>query len=78
MERSGATWTLLDGPACRSDPAPGYCGKVLLVGGTAGGALPTDPGARVELYDPATGKWGSCDATTSPSADCPAPYAGAW
>jgi len=83
VNRGAATLTLLDGAECRAGSPPGYCGKALLVGGApASNGLegnPTDPNARVELYDPAdgpTGKWSSCGSAASASAACPAPYTG--
>ncbi|HUP69600.1 MAG TPA: kelch repeat-containing protein [Acidimicrobiales bacterium] len=51
--RSDFTATLLDGPACRRGDAPGYCGNILVVGGSTGdGAL-----SSAELYDPQSGSW---------------------
>lgn len=86
--RAGATLTRLDGPACTGTAVPDYCGRVLLVGGIltectglsnclpGGQGYPTAPEARVELYDPATGRWRSCAFDEAPSASCPAPYPG--
>lgn len=53
---------LLDGPACHEASPPGYCGKVLVVGGRTCTVAPpaTCPTTRTntaELYDPATGTW---------------------
>jgi hypothetical protein len=53
---------LLDGPACQGDSPPGYCGKVLAVGGRtcnlpAPATCPTTRTNTAELYDPATGTW---------------------
>ncbi|HEX2699326.1 MAG TPA: kelch repeat-containing protein [Acidimicrobiales bacterium] len=45
--RTGHTATLLDGPPCRVEPAPSYCGRVLVVGSST-----TD---KAELFDPAGG-----------------------
>jgi hypothetical protein len=73
--RSNHTATLLGGPACAGASQPGYCGKVLVVGGRNGtGAL-----ASTELYDPASGTWSSFAAPAScgtpapaaPSSTCP-------
>lgn len=54
------TATLLDGPRCRSDAKPGYCGKVLVAGGTK--VLREESGAafaEAALYDPLTSTWSS-------------------
>ena len=53
---------LLDGPACHEASAPGYCGKVLVVGGRTCDLAPpagcaTTRTNTAELYDPATGTW---------------------
>ncbi len=57
---------LLDGPACDVASPPGYCGKVLVVGGrTCPVAAPATCAATrtatAELYDPATGTWTATD-----------------
>ncbi|MCA1835031.1 MAG: IPT/TIG domain-containing protein, partial [Actinobacteria bacterium] len=49
--RAAHTATLLDGGPCRGNAPPSYCGKVLVVGGSAGNG--TEPTATAELYDPA-------------------------
>ncbi|MEJ7787616.1 MAG: IPT/TIG domain-containing protein, partial [Solirubrobacteraceae bacterium] len=53
---------LLDGPACHEASPPGYCGKVLAVGGRtcnlpAPATCATTRTNTAELYDPATGTW---------------------
>lgn len=53
---------LLDGPPCRTASPPGYCGKVLVVGGRtcnvpAPATCATLRTNTAELYDPATGSW---------------------
>jgi hypothetical protein len=53
---------LLDGRECHEASPPGYCGKVLVVGGRtcnvpAPGTCPTTRTNTAELYDPATGTW---------------------
>lgn len=60
--RYGHTATRLDGPACRSDAAPEWCGKVLVAGGTDSLLLSFwidvgSPIASALLYDPASGQW---------------------
>lgn len=55
--RFAHTATLLDGPDCRGDQPPKYCGKVLVAGGQDGYGLGV---AVAELYDPTdgiSGKW---------------------
>lgn len=47
------TATLLDGPACRGDAPPPFCGKVLVAGGRVGASAISG----AELYDPASGTW---------------------
>ncbi|MGQ0521864.1 MAG: NHL domain-containing protein [Actinomycetota bacterium] len=56
------TATLLDGPACEGAAPPGYCGKVLVVGGAVNGVDRVDPTTltrSAELYDPTAGTWSS-------------------
>ncbi|MEO6711791.1 MAG: SBBP repeat-containing protein [Mycobacteriales bacterium] len=53
---------LLDGAPCRGASPPGYCGKVLVVGGPtcdqpSPATCPTTRTSAAELYDPATGTW---------------------
>ncbi len=60
VARAGHTATLLDGPACKTSPRPGYCGEVLVAGGTVDN--PADPYSpphtrSAELYDAKTGAW---------------------
>lgn len=55
--------TLLDGPSCRQDVVPAFCGEVLVTGGT------DHPGGRpglvtTEIYDPGARTW-----TTVPGGD---------
>ena len=54
--RFGHTATRLDGPACAVATAPGWCGRVLVVGGAI-----REEGraglASAEQFDPATGTW---------------------
>ena len=57
---------LLDGPACLVASPPGYCGKVLVVGGrtcpvAAPATCATTRTSTAELYDPATGMWTATD-----------------
>lgn len=63
LGRSSHTATVLDGPACRSDPSLKYCGAVLVVGGrvSESDATPTS-----ELYSPSTDTW-----TPGPSLSVP-------
>ncbi|HUP69484.1 MAG TPA: kelch repeat-containing protein [Acidimicrobiales bacterium] len=63
--------TMLDGPKCRSDNPPTYCGRLLVVGGqdARGAAI-----RSAELYDPIRSTWRSCP-TGPASPDCPAPPA---
>ncbi|HUP69940.1 MAG TPA: kelch repeat-containing protein [Acidimicrobiales bacterium] len=64
VQRTYATATLLWGSACDGASPPGYCGKVLVVGGAVGypgfDVVPTN---TAELYDPGSGTW---TATTRP------------
>ena len=55
--RFSHTATLLDGPACATTPAPAYCGKVLVAGGTRQEVGNRPPLRTSELYDPATNSW---------------------
>jgi len=57
--RYGHTATLLDGPACRAGSPPGYCGKVLVAGGTNDLYNGSAPSASAALYDPASASWAS-------------------
>ena len=57
---------LLDGRPCHEASPPGYCGKVLVVGGRtcnqpAPATCPTTRTNTAELYDPATGTWTATD-----------------
>ena len=51
----------LDGAPCREDPAPLWCGTVLVAGGSSVGRLASDqvndPVASAEVYDPAANAW---------------------
>ena len=60
------TATLLGGAACAQQPAPSYCGSVLVAGGWTSNFNP-DPNA--ELYNPATGAWSSSGALITPRAN---------
>lgn len=71
--RVGHTATLLDGPACRAEEAPAYCGMVLVVGGGTSPSGYQGPTTSVELFDPASGRWRSCPPPATPNATCPAP-----
>ncbi len=57
--RLGHSATLLEGPECRSQPRPGYCGKVLVAGGYTGASTANAQPvlSTAELYDPANGTW---------------------
>lgn len=60
--RYGHSATLLDGPKCRSDAPPAYCGSVLVAGGTSS-FFPlftgdkTSPYSSSLLFDPVAGTW---------------------
>lgn len=60
--RYGHSATLLDGPKCRSDAPPAYCGSVLVAGGTSS-LYPAFTGDRTSpyssslLFDPVAGTW---------------------
>ena len=70
--------TLLDGPPCRTDSPPGYCGKVLVVGGrtcntpSPGGCPSSQRLSSAELYDPATGTWAPTGGMSKRCLDHPA------
>lgn len=57
--RYATTSTLLDGPECRSEGAPSYCGKVLAAGGTSSfrPGSGDEAHATAEMYDPKAGSW---------------------
>lgn len=50
------TATLLDGPACRVETRPPYCGEVLVAGGTSK-QHNRESLSATELFDPATRRW---------------------
>ena len=58
----GRTVVPIEGPRCRAEPAPGYCGKVLVVGASSRALGETDANAA-EIYDPATGVWSKAQNT---------------
>ena len=56
--RSSHTATLLTGAVCHASPVPGWCGKVLIAGGS--------PVSTADIYDPATGTWTQGGAMATP------------
>lgn len=56
---------LLNGGACRTSPAPPYCGRVLVLGGLGVGDQVL---ATAELYDPATRTWTNASPMSVPRA----------
>lgn len=83
--RAGAT--LLTAPACSTDQAPAWCGKVLVMGGLVPGAVPDEVDTAAGISDIVTtdsselfsrsagnagsGSWSSCSSSGVPSAACP-------
>lgn len=55
--RSSYTATRLNGPACRAASPPGYCGDILVAGGSADSASANTALNTAETYDPASGTW---------------------
>jgi len=73
--------TLLNSGACRADPVPVWCGKILVTGGdtdtgslnAVGSYCSNCPVREAELYDPVEERWSSCPRAEIASATCPAP-----